>query len=83
MKKSLSVFLLVLILIGTIFFISIKESFSSSGLSMSNEYCNKLVDIYYNPMHRKKANNKICDCCRKYMIDYETGNYFTENNYLI
>ena len=64
------------------------EGFSTSGLNMSDEYCNKLVSGYHDPQNDneldKLVNNlRICSPLRKYAIDPQTGNSFTYYNKLM
>jgi len=76
----------VLVLLGL--FITSKETFSSSGLTISNADCHKLSDIYVNPhemdpMTRANYEERICDHKRRDTVDYKFGNYYTVNGMLI
>lgn len=86
--KNLPICLLILALIAIFLFMSVRESFSSSGLSMSDDYCTKIADVYYkptdnNPEHRCDYKKRICGKLRRNQIDPETGNYYTENGVLV
>ena len=55
------------------------ERFSTSGLGISDRYCDKLGTIY------QKGDNmeRICGYKRRNIIDYSTGNYYTEGGILV
>lgn len=77
--KTVIIFLSVLIALSILFNKS-KEYFSSSGLSISDRYCQQLADVYYRPKDRrpdcrKEYKNRICGSMRRNTIDYNTGNY--------
>ena len=64
------------------------ELFSASGLSLSDEDCRKLVDVYYKPNeHLPECRNnymkRICGKQRRNTIDPRTGNYYTQYGVLI
>jgi hypothetical protein len=64
------------------------EKFATSGLAISDRYCDKLVSVYnrpkiVNPELRKIYGKRICGNRRHNTVDYRTGNYFTENGTLI
>ncbi len=61
-----------------------KEGFSSSGLTMSNEECDKLANVYYKPGESGfDCKRRICAKNRRNSVDFVTGNYFTENGVLV
>ena len=79
--------ILSLVVIAGIFY-SVREGFSSSGLTISDEYCTKLADVYVdagnrNPDFREDYKKRVCGHNRRNTIDHITGNYFTENGVLI
>lgn len=85
--ENLPMYILILLLLA-FFLMTVKESFSSSGMTISDEYCHKLANVYYkptdnNPSCRDKYNEKICGHSRRNNIDFRTGNYFTENGVLV
>jgi hypothetical protein len=64
------------------------ELFSASGLSLSDEDCRKLVDVYYKPTEnspecRDNYMMRICGKQRRSTIDPRTGNYYTQYGVLI
>ena len=72
---GLSLLIALIILFG-----KTNEYFSSSGLSISNRYCQQLADVYYRPEIkspdcRNEYRNRICGKIRRDTIDYSTGNY--------
>lgn len=82
----LCILIVALIFIG--FVLATKEHFSSSGLTLSNDYCNNLADVYYNPTdvneeRRRLYRERICGSQRRNTIDMTTGNYFTQDGVLI
>ena len=66
-----------IVLFGLIY--ASRESFSSSGLTMSNEDCHKLTNVYMNPDNEKY----VCGHKRRETIDSKFGNYYTVNGILI
>jgi hypothetical protein len=85
--KNLIVCIILIILLVVLFWPS-TEKFSSSGLAVSDKYCVKLADVYYrpqdrNPMCRKEYPSRLCAKPGKFIIDDQTGNYYTSNNVLI
>lgn len=75
--------IIVIVILACLFFILFtRESFSSSGLTISDEYCNKLVDVYVDPV-TDTIRNKICGHQRRTTVDPMHGNYFTMNGMLI
>lgn len=90
MEKSSMCFVIIgiaiLILLGL--FAVTRETFSTSGLAISDDYCRKLNDVYVdpqnkNPAFRKNAAMRICGQQRRHMVDDKFGNYFTMNGMLI
>ena len=86
--KNWNIILLLVIIVAAIYFFAPKqEKFSTSGLNMSDRYCEKLGTVYYKPRmgHQYKKNNvdKICGRDRRNTIGYDTGNYFTEGGQLV
>jgi len=79
--SNLAMIIFVLTLV-TMFFIGTKEKFSSSGLGMSNVYCNKLAYTYHQPKNddmkcRMKHMDRICGGVRRDTVHKPTGNYYT------
>lgn len=63
-----------------------KEGFTSSGLSMSNQYCDRLVTTYYHPKNKDPTCNytkSICGSEGCGLIENRRGNYYNGNNFLI
>lgn len=84
--QNMPLLILVLLLIAAYFMVmKKKEPFSSSGLAISNPYCERLATSYYlgYPTCDPDAVEKICGKIRRDTIDYPTGNYFKLNNLLI
>ena len=85
MKLCNIVLIIALIIFMLYFFTPEQEKFSTSGLNMSDEYCEKLAAVYYKPRVDLSADymNKICGYDRRHSIDFNTGNYFTEYGQLV
>jgi len=86
--ENLPLSLLILILIIVFLFMTFKEGFSSSGMTISDIDCMKLADVYYDPMindpdYRIDARKRICGCQRRNTIDFGTGNFYTHNGSLL
>ena len=86
--QNLPLCILIIVLIFVGFGLAFRENFSSSGLTISNDYCNNLADVYYRPTDTNETNRlryreQICGQQRRHTIDRETGNYFTEGGILI
>jgi hypothetical protein len=86
--KNLPILIVIALFLSMWFVATQIEMFSSSGLSMSNRYCNRLTDIYFRPdvadaELRESAHNRICGCGRRNSIDREVGNYYTVDGVLI
>jgi len=84
----LLIFVAVTIFMFFIFHQNKSENFSVSGLSISDDECHKLSSIYYKPCMndpdcRLNGTKRICGRCRRNLIDYRTGNYYTNNGELI
>lgn len=84
--------LLILILVALIAFMYLckpnTEKFSTSGLAISDRYCDKLVSTYYRPkVTRPKCRDnygrRVCGKQRRHTIDFKTGNYYTHNGMLV
>ncbi len=90
MENSCNLPLLGLVLLFVIlyFMVSKNEGFSDSGLAISDRYCTALADVYYrpsvkNPVCRDNYRERICGKARRNMVDFRTGNYYTENGQLL
>ena len=64
------------------------EQFSTSGLNMSDRYCQKMADVYYKPKDnnvdcRHNYRKRICGKQRRHTIDTKTGNYFMDHGVLV
>lgn len=64
------------------------EKFSSSGLAISNDYCDRLAYSYWrppinDPTIREAARVNICDKRRRQTIHRPTGNYYTVDGALL
>jgi|LakMenEpi03Aug12_release.lakeMendotaPanAssembly.Ray.scaffolds.fasta_scaffold242467_3 hypothetical protein len=86
--KIMIVYLIVLLLIIIGLFLTTRENFSSSGLTISNDYCTKISNVYFDPkstdkVYRDAYEEKICGHVRRKTIDPKTGNYYTENSILV
>jgi len=65
-----------------------RENFSSSGLAVSDAYCEQLADVYAYPRitdidRRHDFRRRICGPVRRNTVDYRTGNYLTINRQLV
>ncbi len=63
------------------------EKFASSGLAISNEYCDRLAYAYWkprvnDPQIREAARENICDTRRRKTVHKPTGNYYTVDGVL-
>jgi len=79
MKKVLIIVLVIFIVVALIS--SKKELFSDSGLAISDRYCQKLTDVYYQPNIncpecRAEYTKNICGHKRRHTITDRNGNYF-------
>ena len=86
--QNLPICILIVVLVLVGFVLMTRENFSTSGLAISNDYCNKLVDVYYDPTdadakRRADYRERICGMQRRNTIDMETGNYYTQNGILV
>jgi hypothetical protein len=86
--KNLPIIALIILVAVLYLFLTIREKFSTSGLAISDDYCNKLADVYHMPMlqdqeARDDYKQRICGRSRRYTVDSQTGNYYTENGTLI
>lgn len=84
--------LLILVLVSVLAFMYIcrpsTEKFSTSGLAISDRYCDRLASTYYKPkVHCPKCKDhygrRICGKQRRNTIDFKTGNYYTKNGMLV
>ena len=86
--KNLPICVLIVLLVILGLAMTFKENFSTSGMTISDDYCTKLADVYFDPQntnqeYRNKYNEKICGNARRNTIYPRTGNYFTENGVLV
>lgn len=86
--ENLPLYSLIILLVVFVFLMSAKEHFSSSGMTISDDYCNKIADIYLDPMNKDFAfrndyKNRLCGNIRRHMVDHKLGNYYTVNGILI
>lgn len=86
--RNLPIIIILVLLVVLYLVVPARESFSQSGLSLSDADCMKLAEVYYRPtVHdpacRSNYNQRICGPQRRSTIDFRTGNYFTENGHLI
>ena len=82
------IYILIAIILVVYFMSPMLEKFSLSGLSISDEHCDKLADIYYkpcvsNPVCRDVGKKKICSYDRRHNINWDTGNYYTDYGMLV
>jgi len=81
------VWVIIVIVLVLLFWGAAREPFAESGLTMSDEYCHKLMDIYYDPRHTNIENeeyrSRLCGRIRRYVIDPPTGNYYSRNGVFI
>lgn len=80
--------LVFIIAIVLIFFATKKESFSDSGLAISDRYCQKLADVYYKPENdcpncRNTYTENICGHKRRHTVTERNGNYFYDYGVLV
>lgn len=69
-------------------FMTVKERFSTSGLAISDDDCDRLAEIYYRPFDNNDFRRSIyakslCGRTRRNSIDGLNGNYYTVNGMLI
>ena len=69
-------------------FMSRQEGFAQSGLALPSPTCQQLADVYYkpgdhDPTRRADYRERICGRVRRDMVDFPTGNYFTEDGELV
>ncbi|QKF93678.1 hypothetical protein QKU48_gp0220 [Fadolivirus algeromassiliense] len=86
--KNLPICLLITIVAVLFLFMAVRENFSVSGMTISDDYCTKIADVYYKPKDnngecRSNYRARICGRQRREGIDPRTGNYYTENGVLI
>ena len=86
--RNLLLLILISLLLILIFCNGQKENFSTSGLAISDQDCDKLASVYYNPRIsdpecRQNAHQRICGRQRRSTVDTATGNYFYDNGVLI
>lgn len=78
---------LLIIVLVLVFWGVNREPFAESGLTISDEYCHKLMDIYYNPRYTgigdEDYRSRLCGRLRRYVIDPPTGNYYAQNGVYI
>lgn len=85
---KLLIAIIILLVLAMFFMVPMNESFSHSGLTMSDDYCRKLAYVYNRPHIkdlecRRDFSDRICGGIRRRTIDSRTGNYFTENGVLV
>lgn len=83
--KFIIIAIVVAVVIYLIYTKMMKEKFSSSGMSLSDEECKKLAEVYNRPdiegqTCRDNYEKRICGKDRKGMIDRETGNYHRDGD---
>jgi len=81
---SLVVFLLIYFVASRV----APESFSTSGLALSDKDCVKLAEVYYKPSSkdphcRSFYKDRICGKTRRGIMENRRGNYFTDHGVLI
>lgn len=86
--KNLPICILIVLLIALGLMLTVRENFSTSGMTISDDYCTKLADIYFDPQNTNAAyrnyyGEQICGDVRRNTIDPRTGNYYAENGVLI
>lgn len=86
--KNLPIIIMVLLIFVLWIIYSVKETFSISGMAISDDYCTKLSDVYHKPIlvdeeMRDDYKNRICGPGRRETIDSQTGNYYTQNGMLV
>jgi hypothetical protein len=86
--QNLAIFVLLGLVLMMVLCNGNNEAFSTSGLAISDRYCNKLSDVYFNPQMKDpgcRANykNRICGKHRRSTIDNRTGNYFYDYGVLV
>jgi len=86
--KNIPLLILLGIIVLMIMCMSDKEKFSQSGLAISDRYCQKLADVYYNPKttdvnSRFNYRKRICGKQRRNTIDNRMGNYYTDYGILV
>lgn len=86
--QNLPICILVIVLIFVAFMLAVRENFSTSGLSISNAYCDRIANTYFDPTmtgeeQRAKYTNMICGKDRRNTIAMKTGNYYTQQGVLI
>ena len=86
--RNLPLCILIALFIAIGLMMTLRENFSTSGLTISDDYCSKLTNIYLDPhnndqQYRHAFSEKVCGNKRRHMIYPKTGNYYTENGVLI
>lgn len=86
MQNLLLLFLIIMIVV--ILFSTKNEKFSDSGLAISDRYCQKLADVYYEPQVdcpecRSKFTENICGHKRRNTVTDRNGNYFFDYGVLV
>jgi hypothetical protein len=84
----MKIIILVVLLIALYFLLRTPETFSQSGLNMSDRYCTRLVDTYRHPTvtdaeERLRYHNEVCGKSRRNTVTDTTGNYFTHYGMLV
>ena len=86
--KNLPLCLMIMLLVVLGLLLTVKENFSASGLAISDEYCDKLAQVYLDPSNKDPAfraeyEQRLCGNVRRRTIDHKTGNYYTVNGVLV
>ncbi len=86
--NNVPMFVLVVLLVLMYLCAPRAESFSDSGLAISDRYCEMLANAYYRPeiddaTCRSDYVRKVCGYDRRNTIEDRRGNYYTEGGVLI
>jgi hypothetical protein len=86
--KNLPICILIALFIVLGLMLTLRENFSNSGMTISDDYCTKLATVYFDPEntnqeYRNVYGNKICGNIRRGEIYPRTGNYFTDDGVLV
>nr|QBK88745.1 MAG: hypothetical protein LCMiAC01_04270 [Mimivirus LCMiAC01] len=84
--QNIIIIIVVILLVIIFFYRPFQEKFSTSGLAISDRYCEMLGEIYMDPSVTDleyKYMNKLCGARRRKTIDFKTGNYYTINGMLV
>ena len=86
--SGLSILVTLALLVIIYFIVTNNEGFSSSGLAVSDKYCDQLANIYYRPDDKNSDcrgdyRERICGNKRRNTIDYDVSNYYTVGGQLV